>query len=120
MRIVVVGGGVIGLSTAFHLADRQAGEVILVEKGPVGDGSSSRAGGIITGLMGTETAVRTRKVSLEIFQRLSREVAGYTFHDVGTWRLIKAATDARCCLCTTASMFPMRYSNPKKYDAAGH
>ena len=31
MRIVVVGGGVIGLSTAFHLADRQAGEVILVE-----------------------------------------------------------------------------------------
>ncbi len=87
MRIVVVGGGVIGLSTAFHLADRQAGEVILVEKGPVGDGSSSRAGGIITGLMGTETAVRTRKVSLEIFQRLSREVAGYTFHDVGTLNL---------------------------------
>ena len=87
MRIVVAGGGVIGLSTAFHLADRNAGAVILVEKGPVGDGSSSRAGGIITGLMGTETAVRARKISLELFRRLSREVDGYTFHDVGTLNL---------------------------------
>ena len=87
MRIVVVGGGVIGLSTAFHLADRNAGQVILVEKGPIGDGSSSRAGGIITGLMGTETAVRARKISLELFHRFSREVDGYTFHDVGTLNL---------------------------------
>ena len=60
MRILVVGGGVIGLSTAFHLADRKSGQVILVEKGPIGAGSSSRAGGILTGLMGTETAGRAR------------------------------------------------------------
>ena len=84
MRILVVGGGVIGLSTAFHLADRKSGQVILVEKGPIGAGSSSRAGGILTGLMGTETAVRARKISLELFHRFSQEIDGYTFHDVGT------------------------------------
>ena len=45
---VVIGGGVIGLSAAYHLARRDIGPIVLVEKGPVGDGSSSRAAGIIT------------------------------------------------------------------------
>ncbi len=35
---VVVGGGVIGLSAAYHLARKKAGRVILLEKGRIGDG----------------------------------------------------------------------------------
>ena len=46
---VVIGGGVIGLSTAYHLARKKFGTIILLDKGPVGDGASSRAAGIITG-----------------------------------------------------------------------
>ena len=46
MRVVVVGGGIVGLSSAVALADRDA-EVVLCERGSLGDGSSSRAlGGI--------------------------------------------------------------------------
>jgi sarcosine oxidase subunit beta len=48
---VIVGGGVTGLSTAYHLALRRFGRIILLDKGPVGDGSSSRAAAIITGLL---------------------------------------------------------------------
>lgn len=51
---VIVGGGVTGLSTAYHLARKGFGRVIVLEKGTVGDGSSSRAAGIITGLLWSE------------------------------------------------------------------
>jgi sarcosine oxidase subunit beta len=43
-EVVVVGGGVIGTSTAFHLAEAGV-EVCLVERGELASGSSSRAAG---------------------------------------------------------------------------
>src|SRR5262249_28331145 len=49
----------------------------------VGDGSSSRAAGIITGLLWSETGVLVRKVSLARFRKLSDELDGYTFQAVG-------------------------------------
>ncbi|MFC6737370.1 NAD(P)/FAD-dependent oxidoreductase, partial [Halolamina salina] len=46
MRVVVVGGGIVGLSSAVALADRGA-TVVLCERGSLGDGSTSRAlGGV--------------------------------------------------------------------------
>src|SRR5919198_632754 len=86
---VIVGGGVIGLSTAYHLARRKFGKVILLDKGPVGDGSSSRAAGIITGLLWSETGVVARKKSLELYRGLSQELDqyGYRFHHVGALNL---------------------------------
>lgn len=48
MQVVVVGGGIVGLSSAYALAERGA-EVVVCEKGSLGDGSTSRAlGGIRT------------------------------------------------------------------------
>jgi len=79
--VVIIGGGVVGLSTAYQLARKGAGRVILLEKGEVGDGSSCRAAGITTGLMWTETGVRARQVGLRIFKELSEELDGYTYHD---------------------------------------
>src|SRR5215510_4048362 len=84
---VIVGGGVIGLSTAYHLARKGFGRIIVIEKGPVGDGSSSRAAGIITGLLWSETGVRVRKLSLARFRELSEELDSYTFRAVGCLNL---------------------------------
>lgn len=42
------------------------------EKGPMGDGSSTRAGGIITGLLWSETGVLVRKISLALFRGCPR------------------------------------------------
>ena len=53
-----------GLSAAYHLARRRSGPIVLLEKGTVGDGSSSRAAGIITGLLWSETVVRCAKALL--------------------------------------------------------
>jgi 4-methylaminobutanoate oxidase (formaldehyde-forming) len=84
---IIIGGGVIGLSTAYHLARKGVGNVILLEKGPVGDGSSSRAGGIITGLLWSETGVLARKISLALYRELSEDLPGYRFGDVGCLNL---------------------------------
>ena len=51
------------MSTAYHLAKRKAGRIMILEKGLVGDGSSSRAAGIITGHLWTEAGVLARKKS---------------------------------------------------------
>lgn len=48
MRVVVIGGGIVGLSSAYYLAERGA-DVTLFEKGSLGMGSTARsAGGIRT------------------------------------------------------------------------
>lgn len=84
---IIIGGGVIGLSTAYQLARKRFGKVILLDKGPVGDGASSRAGGIITGLLWSETGVLARKISLALYRQLSEDLPGYRFADVGCLNL---------------------------------
>jgi glycine/D-amino acid oxidase-like deaminating enzyme len=88
--VVIVGAGVTGLSTAYHLAKERAGRIIVVDKGPVGDGSSGRAAGIITGLLWTEAGVLVRQRCLQLFPELSRELKGYQFRQVGCLNLFAA------------------------------
>lgn len=78
---IIIGAGVTGLSTAYHLARMNYGRVIVLEKNEIGAGSSSRAAGISTGLLWSETGVRARKHSLRLFREFSRELPGYTFHN---------------------------------------
>jgi sarcosine oxidase, subunit beta len=91
-RVLVIGGGVIGLSAAYHLALHGATEVILLEKDICGAGSSSRAAGIITGLLWSETGILARKRSLARFRELSHELPGYSFRDVGCLNLFDPAS----------------------------
>lgn len=86
-RVVIVGAGVTGMSTAYHLAKKKCGEIILLDKGPVGDGSSQRAAGIITGLLWNEPGVLVRKRCFELYQILSEELTGYKFQQVGCLNL---------------------------------
>ena len=85
--VVVIGAGVTGLSTAFHLVEKGVERVVVVDKGSVGGGSSLQAGGIITMLMSTPTEVRARAISLDLFERFSRILDGYRFHQVGCLNL---------------------------------
>jgi glycine/D-amino acid oxidase-like deaminating enzyme len=82
-RVVIVGAGVTGLSTAYHLAKKQFGQIVLIDKSHAGDGSSQRAAGIITGLLWNETGVLVRKRCLTLFQELSQELHAYKFQPIG-------------------------------------
>lgn len=47
-RIVVIGGGVIGCSVAWHLSERGAGDVVLLERDRIGSGTTWHSAGNIT------------------------------------------------------------------------
>lgn len=79
--ILVIGGGVIGMSTAYQLALKRVGRVILLEKDRLGAGASRRAAGIGTRLMWSDTGVLARKIGFELFHQFSAEWDNYTFHD---------------------------------------
>lgn len=91
---LIIGGGVIGLSAAYHLAQRKFGRIILLEKEAIGDGASSRAGGIITGLLWTRTGILARQTSLSLFRQLTDDLAqyGYQYQDVGCLNLFDEAS----------------------------
>lgn len=78
---IVIGGGVTGLSTAYHLQRLGYGDVTVIEKDAIGAGSSSRAAGISTGLLWSRTGVLARKTALRRFREMTGELDGYTFHN---------------------------------------
>ena len=67
--IVIIGGGIIGTSIAYHLAQKRAKGVVLLEKGMLGEGSTAKCAGGIRAQFSTEINIR---FSLESFQTWNR------------------------------------------------
>ncbi len=93
-EVVVVGGGVMGLSTAFHLA--QAGvDVVLVERDQLGEGSTCRAAGGVRALFSDELNSRLGLASLEVFERFAHDFAQpIDLHQSGYLFLLDDPADA--------------------------
>ncbi|MBS3918976.1 MAG: FAD-binding oxidoreductase [Deltaproteobacteria bacterium] len=71
--VVIIGGGVIGLSIAYHLGQRKAGRIVLLEKGQLGEGSTSRCVGGIRSQFSTEINIRFSLESMKTFERFEEE-----------------------------------------------
>jgi sarcosine oxidase, subunit beta len=72
--IVVIGGGVMGASTAYHLAQRGQKNVVLLEKQPFfGLGATGRCAGGIRYQFSTEVNVRLSQISLPMLERFEAE-----------------------------------------------
>jgi len=71
--VVIVGGGIIGLSIAYYLAVKKAGRIVLFEKGQLGEGSTSRCVGGIRTQFSTEINIRFSLESLKTFERFKEE-----------------------------------------------
>ncbi|HEV7184171.1 MAG TPA: FAD-dependent oxidoreductase [Leifsonia sp.] len=69
-RIVVIGGGVIGASIAYHLAEAGEKDVLLVEANVIGSGTSWHAAGLVTGARGNATLTDLAQYGLQTYQRL--------------------------------------------------
>ncbi|MEO0782779.1 MAG: FAD-dependent oxidoreductase [Pseudomonadota bacterium] len=72
-RIVIIGGGAIGLSIAYHLAQRGAEDVVLLERNTLTSGTSWHAAGIVGPLRATPNMTRLASYALELFPRLEVE-----------------------------------------------
>ncbi|MEM8792464.1 MAG: FAD-dependent oxidoreductase [Pseudomonadota bacterium] len=72
-RIVIIGGGAIGLSLAYHLGKRGAGEISVLERHQLTSGTSWHAAGIVGPLRATPVMTRLAMAALEVFPELEAE-----------------------------------------------
>ncbi len=91
-RVVIIGGGVIGCSIAYHLAHAGWTDVVLLERDRLTSGTTWHAAGLMTCFGSTsETSTGIRLYSRELYARLEEETGQATgFKPVG---LIEAAAD---------------------------
>jgi len=79
--VVVIGGGVMGASTAFHLAAAGAGNVILLEKEPYfGQGATGRCAGGVRYQFATEINVQLSIASLAMLESFEQETGQDPFY----------------------------------------
>src|SRR4051794_1300387 len=72
-EIVVIGGGIIGCSTAYHLARDHLTDVILLEQGRLTSGSTWHAAGLVGQLRSSASITQVLKYSVELYKRLDAE-----------------------------------------------
>jgi sarcosine oxidase subunit beta len=71
--VVVIGGGVVGCSIAYHLARRGQRDVLVLEREAVGAGTTSKAAGGIRSQFPTETEIRFSLEAIGVFERFAEE-----------------------------------------------
>ena len=82
-KVVIVGGGVIGTSVAYHLTKLGWKDVVLLEQGQLGGGTSWHAAGLVGRLRTSNSMTRINKYTVELYSQLQQE----TGHSVG-WKQV--------------------------------
>ncbi|BCH27441.1 GcvT family protein [Mesorhizobium sp. L-8-3] len=72
-QIVVIGGGIIGCSTAYHLARDHKADVVILEQGRLTSGSTWHAAGLVGQLRSSASITRVLKYSVDLYKRLDAE-----------------------------------------------
>ncbi len=92
-RAVVVGGGIIGLYTAYELARAGAGPILVLERGFLSSGASGRNGGGVRQQWETRGTIRLARESVEAYRRFGRDF-GYNLWFRQSGYLFLAESDA--------------------------
>ncbi|MFH1480853.1 MAG: FAD-binding oxidoreductase, partial [Pseudomonadota bacterium] len=81
---VVIGGEIIGVSTAYYLAKKGVERVVLLEKEMMGSGSTGKCAGGIRTQFSTEINIRFSLISKQVFEGFKEEFGvDPEFHPVG-------------------------------------
>jgi 4-methylaminobutanoate oxidase (formaldehyde-forming) len=80
-RIVIIGGGIVGVNIAYHLAKAGCTDVILLEKDEIASGATAHAAGLVTQFATSQTLMQFRMFSIELYSELG------LFEHVGSLRV---------------------------------
>jgi len=87
-RVVVIGGGAVGVSTLYHLAHKGWSDVVLVERSELTAGSTWHAAGLLPLFNMSYTVGQLHKYSVDLYKRLQAETGqDVSFHATGNLRL---------------------------------
>jgi glycine cleavage system T protein len=92
--VVIIGGGIVGASVAFHLAKRGVTDVALLERRQLTCGTTWHAAGLVGQLRATQNLTRLAQYTAQLYARLEEETGQATgFRQTGS--LAVASTSAR-------------------------
>lgn len=87
-QYLIIGGGIIGCSIAYHLTDMGAGNVVVLEKSDITHGATWHAAGLVGQLRSSRNTTRMLKMSVELYDRLQGECGhAVDWKKVGSLRL---------------------------------
>ena len=72
-QVVIVGGGIAGASTAYHLTKLGCSDVVLLEQGKLTCGTTWHAAGLVGQLRATRNATRMSRYGIELYATLEQE-----------------------------------------------
>ena len=72
-RAVIIGGGIVGTSVAYHMAHLGWTDVVLLEQGKLSGGTTWHAAGLVGQLRATESGTRLVQYSASLYERLEEE-----------------------------------------------
>ena len=77
-EVVVIGGGIVGCSIAYHLTRRDISDVVLLEQGTLTCGTTWHAAGLVSQLKSTHSLTRLATYSARLFEELEDETGQAT------------------------------------------
>jgi len=87
-EILIIGGGAVGCSIAYHLARHSQREVVLLERHGLTQGATWHAAGLVGQLRGKRNLTRLMRYSAQLYDQLEAETGQSTdWHPVGSLRV---------------------------------
>ena len=72
-QAVIIGGGIIGCSIAYHLTQMGLTDVVIIEKGELTSGSTWHAAGLVGQLRAERNITRMLQYSVSLYEQLEAE-----------------------------------------------
>src|ERR1700745_4244233 len=119
VRVAVIGGGVVGVSTLYHLTRKGWNDVVLLERSELTAGSTWHAAGLLPLFNMSYSIGQLHKYSVDLYQSLEAETGqAVSFHQTGNLRLAtnRDRMDEYQKYCGTANTIgvPFQIITPKR------
>ena len=93
-KVVIIGGGIMGVSLLYHLTKEGWSDVVLIEKGELTSGSTWHAAGQCPHFVGSYNLAKVHFHSIELYKQLEKETGQSTgWHGCGSLRLAYTQKD---------------------------
>ena len=87
-RVVIIGGGAMGVGLAYHLPKEGWNDVVLIDKGELTSGSTWHAAGLIPNFIGSLNMAKVHAYGVDLYDKLEEETGHATgWHNCGSLRL---------------------------------
>src|SRR5271169_700540 len=90
-RVIIIGGGAVGTSALYHLAQRGWNDALLLERNELTSGSTWHAAGNCPNFSGSWSIMKLQRYSTQLYRRLG-DATGYPvgYHLTGAIRLAQS------------------------------